>query len=470
MTTSAPHELSLSETYLPPVNKNMRHLDRSFFYKEVPLVALYFEDPKLINDFIKNHKDVLLGVRSVPNLVKVPNIKELLTKNDIKTTNLHELKSQVSTEIFHYLTANQTLLFPYTLKLDYSFWKTDEILNAILPIQNEENPPSSFTTTGHIAHMNLKEEYLPYKNLIGQVILDKTKAIKTVVTKTNSIETKFRTFPMEIIAGENNFDVEQKESNCIFRFNFEKVYWNSRLHTEHDRLINLFQPNQLICDVMAGVGPFAIPAAKKKCVVLANDLNPESFKYLKINNKLNKTEKFVQCYNLDGNDFIKNCTQNLIVFLSKHFDNTIIVKKEIRNKKQKKNDGEISHLETIKLKIPNFYSHFIMNLPDSALEFLPSFIGCYSDINYQKLIQSDASFKLPYIHVYCFEKFSPSEKPEPSIEELQQRIYLKIINLLNCKKIDAKFHLVRKVAPTKPMFCVSFLLPECVAFKKHFNS
>jgi tRNA (guanine37-N1)-methyltransferase len=52
------------------------------------------------------------------------------------------------------------------------------------------------------------------------------------------------------------------------------------LHTEHDRLVHLFKPEEVIADVFAGVGPFAVPAAKKGCAVFANDLNPNSAKYL----------------------------------------------------------------------------------------------------------------------------------------------------------------------------------------------
>lgn len=64
----------------------------------------------------------------------------------------------------------------------------DEIISAILPADEIEDIPSSFTLTGHIGkcllgvsygrylsmtgHINLREEWLPYKNLIGQVILD----------------------------------------------------------------------------------------------------------------------------------------------------------------------------------------------------------------------------------------------------------------------------------------------------------
>jgi len=40
--------------------------------------------------------------------------------------------------------------------------------------------------------------------------------------------------------------------------------------------------------MFAGVGPFAIPAAKKGCVVHGNDLNPASYKYMVENSKKNK--------------------------------------------------------------------------------------------------------------------------------------------------------------------------------------
>lgn len=102
---------------------------------------------------------------------------------------------------------------------------------------------------------------------------------------------------MELIAGEPDYIVEhvsrrvcpsilrlllflQHESDCNFTFDFTQVYWNSRLHREHERLVDLFKPEDVVADVFAGVGPFALPAAKKGCAVFANDLNPNSFKYL----------------------------------------------------------------------------------------------------------------------------------------------------------------------------------------------
>lgn len=46
--------------------------------------------------------------------------------------------------------------------------------------------PTSFESIGHIAHLNLREELLPYKHVIGQVLLDKNSSIRTVVNKARS--------------------------------------------------------------------------------------------------------------------------------------------------------------------------------------------------------------------------------------------------------------------------------------------
>lgn len=62
--------------------------------------------------------------------------------------------------------------------------------------------------------------------------------------------------------------------SCFFLI---QVYWNSRLHTEHERIVKLMRPGQALCDMMAGVGPFALPAARRGCTVYANDLNPASY-------------------------------------------------------------------------------------------------------------------------------------------------------------------------------------------------
>ena len=43
--------------------------------------------------------------------------------------------------------------------------------------------PCSFETVGHIAHLNLRDELLPYKHLVGQVLLDKNPSIRTIVNK-----------------------------------------------------------------------------------------------------------------------------------------------------------------------------------------------------------------------------------------------------------------------------------------------
>ena len=109
---------------------------------------------------------------------------------------------------------------------------------------------------------------------------------------------------MELLAGEDNTEVVLQEGNCTFSFDYRRVYWNSRLRFEHSRLINTFNPSDVVADMFCGVGPFAIPAAKRGCSVYANDLNPNSYKALLQNCAHNHVEDRVFPSNLDAREFI----------------------------------------------------------------------------------------------------------------------------------------------------------------------
>eukprot|EP00301_Raphidiophrys_heterophryoidea_P007298 c12841_g1_i1.p1 GENE.c12841_g1_i1~~c12841_g1_i1.p1 ORF type:complete len:525 (-),score=131.02 c12841_g1_i1:87-1472(-) len=301
---------------------------------------------------------------------------------------------------------------PYNIRIGFDELTTDQILKKLLP--DEKEIVTSFETVGHIAHMNIRDHLLPHKHVIAQVILRKNPIIRTVVNKLNSISSKFREFSMELLAGDDDMKATVVEHGFAFRLDYSKVYWNSRLHTEHQRLVHLLKPSDIVCDMFAGVGPFAVPAAGKGCKVFANDLNPHSYAYLCENAKRNKVQNLIHTYNLDGRDFIRKIFQEQ--------------------------------------NIP--VDHVIMNLPGSAPEFLDVFRGIFA--NRTGVDSNESSNKLPLIHCYCF--LAPSENMIPDAVQC-------VSSFLGYagEVPELSVHEVRDVAPNKMMLCVSFRLPDTTA-------
>lgn len=460
--------------FLPPIDRTMTTLDKSFFQKEIPLVAVLLSDPSYIATFSRQQESNLLKQHGLSHVVFLDS-KDALDRNDRSSSKKGILLNERFTTpeqaekelgpVFsnEYASKDLTITFlPYTLRLGYDFWKTDEILSSIMPEDLLSEIPSGFTMVGHVAHLNIRDQYLPYKSLIGQVVLDKNPRIRTVVNKLDAIDTVFRTFEMEVLAGEKDYLVEQSESNCRFRFDFSKVYWNSRLHTEHDRLIKKFKKGEAVCDVFAGVGPFAVPAGKKGVITFASDLNPESHKYLVENIKLNRVEKFVKPYCEDARTFIRDGVTQLLDFQKETPVIEIPAKGRVSRSKP---PAEAPKPEEV--RVPLYYSHYIMNLPDTATEFLDSYVGLYHDPSLRSQIfgsENPEDVKLPTINVHCFHKHDP-HVPEPTEEEVFEDLRVRVSKKLNyeMKKEHLDIHNVRKVAPTKTMYCISFELPLEVA-------
>jgi tRNA (guanine37-N1)-methyltransferase len=291
--------------------------------------------------------------------------------------------------------------------------------------------------------------------------------VKTVINKLDNVGTEnaFRTFQYEVLHGEDDMNVELREQGCTFKFDFAKVYWNTRLHTEHERLCDMFREGEAVCDVMAGVGPFAIPSGKKKCFVWANDLNPESHNSLVDNIKINKVGDFVRSFNTDGGAFIRQASADL---LREEEKSVAIYPKTKFSRSKPEENKQPQPLKTFVQ--PRIFSHYVMNLPASAITFLPSFIGLYANVpgmpatEIKKLLHPYTQQKLPMIHVHCF-----STKSDDNVEETKsicEEVSRQLGYDITSETPDVSIYDVRDVAPKKRMFCASFRLPEEVAFRE----
>ncbi len=196
-----------------------------------------------------------------------------------------------------------------------------------------------------------------------------------------------------------------------FRFDFSLVYFNPRLSTEHGRIIDLLDNNDEFFDACAGVGPFAVPAAKKlSSKVHANDLNPESFKWLCENAKINKVDSKMSCHNMDARQFIKE-----------------VVKPHLLTKGD--NLGKV---------------HIAMNLPAIATQFLDAFRGLLVDENADGIRQ-------PFVHVYAFA--DETEEPE---QEVKDRCCQ---SMGASSDADIQVHYVRNISPKAGMYRATFQVP-----------
>ncbi|OKL58098.1 tRNA (guanine(37)-N1)-methyltransferase [Talaromyces atroroseus] len=471
--------------FRPPVSRGMRVLDRSFFKKSVPIsAATVFENKNImsVRKTLTSSKDVLDLPRY--DVCQFPTAETLVVGKEGQTLEMNrlelrkkkclvlrpEIKHDDATTwspIINKLVEEGTVgLGPYTVELDYSYWNFADIIAAILPEEEVSTgeAPEAFTLTGHVLHLNLRERWHPWKFIIAHILKDKNTNVRTVINKIERVgsESEFRTFPFEILAGGSDMNVTVHEQGCEFQFDFSRVYWNSRLETEHRRLVEKFQEGELVCDVMAGVGPFAVPAGKRKIFVWANDLNPHGFEAMEKAIQKNKVHQFVSAFNMDGRQFIR-ASAGMMTAPPK--------KASIKPKVSRTQTKEGVRVPPQVYVRPPTVDHFVMNLPATAIEFLDAFVGVYA--GKEKLFAPHTDRKLPFIHVYCFSGNSDDVRVDH--DDVCERIS-KVMGFTltpddtvggsGNPERELEIFNVRLVSPAKQMFCASFRLPQEVAFAR----
>ena len=87
---------------------------------------------------------------------------------------------------------------------------------------------------------------------------------------------EYRTREFEVLAGEPTTRTEVIEYGHHFIVDLSRAYFSARLSSERQRILEQTGEDEMILDMFAGVGPFAITLAARAAFVVAADLNPQA--------------------------------------------------------------------------------------------------------------------------------------------------------------------------------------------------
>ncbi|MBS7634462.1 class I SAM-dependent methyltransferase family protein, partial [Candidatus Bathyarchaeota archaeon] len=173
-----------------------------------------------------------------------------------------------------------------------SFPKREERARSILDFLEDRMPPHllaslprSIDFIGDVAILEIPDELVGYRQLIGEAVLLTFKRVKSVLAKSSGIRGVYRIREYEVIAGSEDTETVHKEYGCIYYLDPRKVYFSPRLSYEHYRVASQVREGETVIDMFAGVGPFSILIAKMHAnvKVYAIDINPDAVGYLEKN-------------------------------------------------------------------------------------------------------------------------------------------------------------------------------------------
>ena len=227
--------------------------------------------------------------------------------------------------------------------------------DLVLPVLEEREGSAWFEFGAHPGR-----EPLPRHELVGGIaivqdddpagaekLLASRPSLHTIVFAEGEVHGEYRTREFRILAGEPTTRTQVTEHGHTFIVDLAGAYFSVRLSTERQRILAQVEEGELVLDMFAGVGPFAITLAKTASLVVASDLNPKAIGLMRENLE-------------------KNRVRNVLPLLA-----------------------DARHLVRV---LPWKFDRVVMNLPLSGTEFLPEAFGlCRSGgtIHFYSLVSAE---------------------------------------------------------------------------------
>jgi tRNA (guanine37-N1)-methyltransferase len=181
----------------------------------------------------------------------------------------------------------------------------DELENQVSVIREDEDEEydlPSYELIGEIAVIN---ELTVDEEEAVEGILEHHPSVKTILLKEEPLQGEYRVGEYRKLYGEET-ETAHTEFGCKFKVDPTKVYYSERFSTERKRVVDQIEDGEKVLVMFAGVGPFAIMAAKlaNPEKVVAVEKNPEAAEYLKENIELNGVEDTVVGYEGDVREVV----------------------------------------------------------------------------------------------------------------------------------------------------------------------
>ena len=158
--------------------------------------------------------------------------------------------------------------------------------------------PARAKLIGGAALVRLREEIRDCRRKLGELILEFYSPRARAVYLVHGVEGVERRPVLELLAGEPLKEIVHREYGCLFKLDLTRLMFCLGNSFERLRIAGLTRKGEVVVDMFAGIGQFTIPVAVlgEARRIYAVEINPEAYRYLVENVKLNKVEDRVKAF------------------------------------------------------------------------------------------------------------------------------------------------------------------------------
>lgn len=154
-----------------------------------------------------------------------------------------------------------------------------EQLKGIISEEHLGRLSNRYHIIGDVAIVSIPPELEGCKKDIASAIISRHRNIKTVLNKTSKLQSEKRVAVYEVLTGGGTVTLH-REFGFSYRLDVAKVFFNSHLSYERNRIASKVLPGENVIIPFCGVGPFVVPLAARGAKVFAVEMNPDACHWL----------------------------------------------------------------------------------------------------------------------------------------------------------------------------------------------